>query len=95
MAETMDTSSSFSRGPAPAGVDKDTKVTGIWVVGDALALTDQALGLPVHKIPDAKAASVQNFGNVAFVLKDFDGPDFQLIQVRLKKRILISQKDCF
>ena len=88
----MDTSS-FSRVPAPAGLDKDTKVTGIWVVGDALALAaDQALGLPVHKIPDAKAASVQNFGNVAFVLKDFDGPDFQLIQVGTEKKTLSFPK---
>ena len=86
MAEAMETSSAPAGGGN--GADKDTKVTGIWVVGDALTLTDTALGLPVHKIPDAKAASVQNFGNVAFVLKEFDGPDFQLIQVSTIKQIM-------
>ena len=65
------------------------EITGIWIVGDetagCLQIQDGSqqllLGLPLHKIPDAKAASVQNFGNVAFIVNDFDGPDFQLIQV--------------
>ena len=65
------------------------EITGIWIVGDETARCLQIkdgsqqllLGLPLHKIPDAKAASVQNFGNVAFIVNDFDGPDFQLIQV--------------
>ena len=87
MAEGMDTSRGRAGGGSSSGADdKDSKVTGIWVVGDALALTDEALGLPVHRIPDAKAASVQNFGNVAFVLKDFDGPDFQLVQAMIKAK---------
>ena len=65
------------------------EITGIWIVGDETARCLQIqegsqqllLGLPLHKIPDARAASVQNFGNVAFIVNDFDGPDFQLIQV--------------
>ena len=65
------------------------EITGIWIVGDETARCLQIqdgsqqllLGLPLHKIPDAKAASVQNFGNVAFIVNEFDGPDFQLIQV--------------
>ena len=101
MAEVMDTSAGGRQvapasGSNQAASSKDSKVTGIWIVGDALppsTTTNQGaesllLGLPVHRIPDADAARIQNFGNVAFVLSEFDGPDFQLIQVRFRLFLL-------
>ena len=83
--EAMETSSSSASGKS------NGSVIGIWVVGNALSPDIvhgglQRLGLPVNQVLDAKTASASDFGNVAFIVDDFEGEDFRYLQAMIKAK---------